>query len=1574
MLPYRVGRAKGPRYPWGPMRRSITLLFLLSVASVFAQAPYLVKDLGNASGATSARSSDPRAFLDSGGKLFFVATSETNGLEPWVHDAGGTRFLRDINGGTAGSNVTLFMELTPGVVIFTANDGVNGTQLWRSDGTEAGTTLLKIVNATASGFLPTFSYGGKVFFSVDDGVHGREPWVTDGTSEGTQLLVETGPGTAGNGAGNFFRFGNTTRFFALGGIWSTDGTPTGTTLDILLESYRFGVAVVGNAFYFFGYDSVHGMEPWKSDGTAAGTSMIKEIRSGVASYSISIAPTTSGAVFFADDGTGGGGRLWTTDGTAANTVPLDAFPATGTTNFTAVLYPTTSGVFFDDGDGGWKVWRTNGTQAGTYIATTTVNGAAAFGFIEAFSKIYFTSWVGSSLYLFQTDGSANAPAVNVLPDLPAKNVTFTGGKLWFAGRSAANGTELYVSHDGAALGTQLIANLAPDPDPSSRPENFKASGPYLYFHPMTPRELWRSDGTSGGTVEVTEMDSHLLAPAPFGSLTPFRGDMYFHHGHTGFYRVDGVNGGATKIGDYQFDAMTADENTIYMWAWSSRGIFTSDGTVAGTIPLYDPNDPGHFLAYDSVVVLPYDGYSWIRCYHGLFRTAGTVATTHRVASMPEYNTYLTGWLAGAGGLVYSGMFSSTNGIELWRSDGTAAGSFVVKDANPGAASSNPSNLTPAGRLLFFTATAADHGTELWRTDGTAAGTFMLKDIRPGTESSQPSALASLGEVVYFAANDGTTGIELWKSDGTTEGTVLVRDLAPGVMSSKPAWLAAAGGKIWFSANDGLHGYELWSTDGTENGTELAGDIIPGSSSSSPDQMTAAESTLFFTAMTDVEGRELWAMPLTMGYASVTGGRTAEGNSGTRALRFTIQRHGVSTGAASVAYAILAGTATAGADYSPAAGTIHFSAGETVKTVDVTIHGDTATEANETLFLQLSSPSGVALQDAIAAGVIDDDDPRADLAAELLQNASSYEASRMVRVTNHGPSNAAAITVTFTESPYEFIISVADGITCTETMPVQCTIAFLQPSESRTLQIYRSSIEGLVDPALPPGRTVTVQVSSSSIDPNLSNNTASVMTTGNGMLQLPSQLVIGTSATATFDLGTNATSPTDVTLTSSSTNVLVTPATVRIEAGQRTAAFTLATTVGADKTLLTATIAAETQAALVAPIVANGQSPKLDVAIVAETKSTLGYGELFIIPVRVAARYPDGTVPAGLVTLLDQDGTTLSQLTLDTEGATTFTRPQPAPGDYHYRVRYDGDARFNALTVSLPTITIQKAPTTGSVQAPTLSCSNTVEFRLVVNGLEGAPVPTGSVTLSSFPNSLGTFTLAPNGLPDQSEATATLTFANGSRSITASYSGDVYYAGSIFGKSFSVGCAAMSLVATATSPTSVALSWVSPAQTTSHYEVYRADSIEGLFQWIASTTGLSAVDTTAQQGRVYLYSVGVYGAPGTPSYSSNVDIASTFVYTDHPLAAGTSIKSAHLTELRSMVAALRNTAGLSPLTFTGSVSRGSVVQAQHITELRSSIDASRARLGLPAIGWTQQNAANGALIRAATLQELRGAPN
>src|SRR5262249_15851302 len=140
-----------------------------------------------------------------------------------------------------------------------------------------------------------------------------------------------------------------------------------------------------------------------------------------------------------------------------------------------------------------------------------------------------------------------------------------------------------------------------------------------------------------------------------------------------------------------------------------------------------------------------------------------------------------------------------HGEELWSSDGTDGGTFLLRDINPGSTGSGVRNLTVAGGLLFFTANDGTHGFELWRTDGTPQGTLLVKDIGPGADSSMPGDFAVVNNTLFFAATQSATGRELWRSDGSGANTTLVVDLLRGTAGSEPLGLTAVGNTVFFSA-------------------------------------------------------------------------------------------------------------------------------------------------------------------------------------------------------------------------------------------------------------------------------------------------------------------------------------------------------------------------------------------------------------------------------------------------------------------------------------------------------------------------------------------------------------------------------------------------------------------------------------------------------------------------------------------------------------------------------------------------------------------------------------------------------
>ncbi len=243
-----------------------------------------------------------------------------------------------------------------------------------------------------------------------------------------------------------------------------------------------------------------------------------------------------------------------------------------------------------------------------------------------------------------------------------------------------------------------------------------------------------------------------------------------------------------------------------------------------------------------------DGSLWIS--NGT--SSGTIQFTNKVT--------LVGPSALLNGKVYFTGYSPSTGRELWVTDGTDAGTSLVKDIAPGTVSSNPRDrFTIINNQLFFTAYTVNEGLEIWKTDGTSNGTVLVKDVVAGTSGSHTNALHKLnkaGNLLFFSAVTNS-GEEVWVSDGTDAGTKLLKDIYQGATSSSPIFLGSFQNKIIFYATDGVHGSEPWISDGTSNGTYLLKDIRSGALSSEANQFREFNGKMIFTANDGIVGEELW---------------------------------------------------------------------------------------------------------------------------------------------------------------------------------------------------------------------------------------------------------------------------------------------------------------------------------------------------------------------------------------------------------------------------------------------------------------------------------------------------------------------------------------------------------------------------------------------------------------------------------------------------------------------------------------------------------------------------------------------
>ncbi len=347
--------------------------------------------------------------------------------------------------------------------------------------------------------------------------------------------------------------------------------------------------------------------------------------------------------------------------------------------------------------------------------------------------------------------------------------------------------------------------------------------------------------------------------------------------------------------------LTAFQNGIFFIAddgVNGQEPWISNGTEAGTFMLTDmyPGNDEPFYSRNPLVagnLIYFIGNDGINGGE-LWVSDGTSIGTKMLRDLypGKSSSMLTlSFMVEMGGMVYfapregGGGIPNTRGTELWKTDGTAEGTVIVKDIVPGGNSSLVNHLVATDNLIYFAAQNNEFGNELWVSDGTEEGTLMLADINEGSSFSYPEELTVAGSFIYFFANDGIHGRELWRTDGTGDGTILVKDINPGEGESYGDYiLGTSTGMVFFNADDGVTGDELWVSSGPES-TSLI-DINPGEGDSGPRFFTEVNGKVFFSATENEFGRELW-----MSDGTVAGTKLAaninEGNSGSNTDNFVV---------------------------------------------------------------------------------------------------------------------------------------------------------------------------------------------------------------------------------------------------------------------------------------------------------------------------------------------------------------------------------------------------------------------------------------------------------------------------------------------------------------------------------------------------------------------------------------------------------------------------------------------------------------------------------------------------------------
>ena len=778
-----------------------------------ASPPSLYEEYYSATG-----SSFPKNLTPFNNELFFTANDGLNGFELWsINNSGlGETLIKDID--PEGSSTPDELTTVGNKLYFTADDG-NGRTLWVLKNKN------KVEKVANSGSEPRHltEVDGKLYYSATSG-KGREPWVVkDGQAA---QLQDINPGIRSSNPKQFQLARRETKkgtqkflyFSANGGergieLWTQNISKGGEKAERLADIYSGApssdprhLTNSNERLYFTANDGETGRELWTIDapsgGDACGANSPDDCDTDI------------------------------TDPSRANLVESSLVKNIRTKSKSSdptELHNHRGGLIFsaNNGRNGHEPWISQGTTESTTLFLDINNGersSSPSSFTSYKSSLFFAAdngRRGSELWVSNGQESGTELAADIQPgegSSSPSDLVVQGKTLYMAADDGLRGRELW-SYDTKSGRSALVRDIRSGSRTGSNPSDLTSLNGAIIFAAEGDaygRELWSSDGTKSGTKFLVDINPGGLNsnPADFTLLDSnlyFTASTYFNGRQ--ILKLDGSGFNVTEMIGSSGQATATEPSDLY--ASRDQLFFSAETTLDPTLE-ETPSTPST------------GGGSTSGSDPGGFMVAADGISTEAVGYINDYNQRISEYResndifdiqAGGGGAGFS-----ANMLLEFENDSSLAADWnqyfqpLTNDAplqipatTPAVAASRSTVAPPGNNTITPVEEDITNslGRELWISNGKANGNKLLKDIYPGAGSSDPKGFYTVGTKTYFSADDGLSGEELWVSDGTEDGTYMLSDINPGTKDSSPRSITDVDGAIYFSAKSDQHGRELW---------------------------------------------------------------------------------------------------------------------------------------------------------------------------------------------------------------------------------------------------------------------------------------------------------------------------------------------------------------------------------------------------------------------------------------------------------------------------------------------------------------------------------------------------------------------------------------------------------------------------------------------------------------------------------------------------------------------------------------------------------------------------------------------